>query len=140
MIATLSFNALTVNGTVGFSVGATTVVEQSIGAFRDFTSAVTTETKQQKFERLADGWNRDVQFMSDVGAIQSNPFYLAIIGMGNDAVPLILKRMQIQPNHWFAALSAITGVNPIKKGDRGNIPAMTAAWLSWGVRNGYVAS
>lgn len=57
--------------------------------------------------------------------------------MGEPVVPLILARMQSQGGHWFHALHAITGANPIKPSERGNIAAMQAAWQEWGKLNGY---
>ena len=57
--------------------------------------------------------------------------------MGEPAVPLILERMKSQGGHWFHALPDITGANPVKPTERGNVPAMQEAWLEWGERNGY---
>ena len=56
--------------------------------------------------------------------------------MGEVAVPLILERMQSQGRHWFQALRDITGADPVKPEDRGNVASMQASWLDWGTRNG----
>jgi hypothetical protein len=64
--------------------------------------------------------------------------YQQIIGMGHQAVPLILKELKQAPDHWFWALHAITGENPVPEEARGNLPQMAAAWLTWGRDHGYV--
>jgi hypothetical protein len=66
----------------------------------------------------------------------SHPAYLQIIGMGKEAVPLLLDELRREPDHWFAALQAITGTNPIPPSACGNVDDMTQAWLSWGEREG----
>lgn len=64
--------------------------------------------------------------------------YSKIIGLGLAAVPLILDELQQQPDHWFWALEAITGENPVSKDDVGDIEASTSAWIHWGRENGYL--
>lgn len=69
----------------------------------------------------------------------AHPAYLRIIGMGRAAVPLILDEMRSRGGHWFVALAAITGENPIAPDDRGRVRAMTDAWLRWGAGRGYLS-
>ena len=65
--------------------------------------------------------------------------YQKIIGMGELAIPLILKDPAVNgPNDWFWALTAITDENPITKKIAGNMAAMTEAWLQWGRKAGYL--
>ena len=57
-----------------------------------------------------------------------------IIAMGETALPLIisqLKREGDDPDHWFVALEAITGKDPIPEEAYGDTPIMAEAWLSW---------
>ena len=89
------------------------------------------------FDRLADEWEFETALLSFSDQAADHPAHHAIIGMGEPVVPLILARMQSQGGHWFHALQAITGANPIKPSERGNIPAMQAAWQEWGKLNGY---
>ena len=35
------------------------------------------------------------------------------------------------PDHWFPALEAITGANPVPESDFGNLAKMADAWLGW---------
>lgn len=93
---------------------------------------------QAEFDRLADEWRAATSIMSSAEAKARHPAHQAIVAMGERAVPLILTRMQAQGGHWFAALRAITGANPVKPTARGNVRAMQAAWLKWGRENGYI--
>jgi len=68
------------------------------------------------------------------------PEYQQIIGMGRDAVPLILEELQKEPDHWFWALAATTGEDPVPPEHKGKLSEMTKAWLEWGERHGYVQS
>ena len=95
------------------------------------------EAHHAAFERLADEWESETILLSSSDQAADHPAHHAIIDMGEPVVPLILARMRSQGGHWFHALQAITGANPIKPSERGNIPAMQAAWQEWGKLNGY---
>lgn len=90
------------------------------------------ETVMERFRRLSDQWRRDTLFQSSVQEMAVHPAYQEIIGMGDEAVVLILRELEKAPEHWFWALSAITGVNPVGDDDRGDVQAMTRSWLDWG--------
>lgn len=89
------------------------------------------------FDRLADEWEIETALLSSSDQAADHPAHYAIIDMGEPVVPLILARMRSQGGHWFHALQAITGANPVKPSERGNIAAMQAAWQEWGKLNGY---
>jgi len=59
--------------------------------------------------------------------------------MGRGAVPLILAELRKKTEHWFWALKAITGEDPVREEDRGNLERMAQAWLIWGARNDYLS-
>ena len=59
------------------------------------------------------------------------------MSLGPDVVPLLLRDMEANHSHWFAALRALTGANPVPKSVGGNIPKMVEAWLRWAKDNGY---
>src|SRR4030042_5371017 len=99
-------------------------------------SKVTLSTLEQQFQELSLLWKKQTSHLSSINAIISHPAYLQIIGKGTNIVPIILSELQKEPDYWFWALSAITGENPIKSSERGNIEAMTVAWLNWGRENG----
>ena len=96
------------------------------------------ETVQQKFERLAAQWREETLFDSSVLRMSMHRAYQQIIGMGPLAVPLLLRELKRGPNHWFWALHAITGVDPVPQSDRGKVQAMAAAWLRWGEEQGFL--
>jgi hypothetical protein len=53
-----------------------------------------------------------------------------------EAVPLLLAELRREPDHWFVALQAITGTNPIPPSVCGDVENMTEAWLHWGEQHG----
>jgi hypothetical protein len=99
-------------------------------------SALTEQLfTQLRFQLLAEKWKEESKFLAFSKETAQLPNYQAIIVMGKTVLPYILEDMQKQPNHWFAALKAITGVNPVLKEHRGNIQFMTNDWLLWGKEN-----
>jgi hypothetical protein len=89
-----------------------------------------------RFENLADEWEEATAFESVVTRQAMHPAYQRIIGMGDEVVPLILRRLRREPHQWFWALTAITGKDPAE----GEATAGRAAeaWLEWGRAQGLV--
>lgn len=92
-----------------------------------------------KFLRLKTEWEDNTAHLSSVTESAMHPAYQQIIGMGPVAIPWILEEMRRKPGHWFWALKAITGEDPILPEQRGRIKQMTEAWLQWGREHGYIA-
>lgn len=90
-----------------------------------------------KFKELADEWRKATRHMSLASNMIMHPAYQKIIGLGPSAVPLILRELKNNVDHWFWALYVITGEDPVSPGDEGRIKKMAEAWLEWGRRNGY---
>lgn len=90
-----------------------------------------------KFQRLRQKWEAETEFLSSTHEIAMNESYQSIIGMGEKALPFILKEMTSKPSHWFWALRAITEDNPVPPEHRGKIKEMTNDWLMWGRKRGY---
>ena len=63
--------------------------------------------------------------------------YQQIIGLGAPAIPLLLRELEREPDHWFWALKVLTGVNPVPQKSRGNIEEMAKHWVAWGKEQGY---
>ena len=97
----------------------------------------TAELKAE-FDRLAAQWREETRYHSSSDIMAEHPAYQAIIAMGEDVIPLILENLRTGGGHWFMALRSITGESPIREEDRGKIQAIRAAWLDWGVREGYI--
>jgi hypothetical protein len=91
-----------------------------------------------KFLSLAQEWKSATAHLSSITDISLHPAYQRIIGMGEMAVPFILQEMSDRPDHWFWALKAITGDNPVLPEHQGRIKLMTKDWLIWGRRKGYI--
>src|SRR3990167_860853 len=88
-----------------------------------------------KFQSLVDAWRLERGAKSSITEAAMCPAYQSILGMGPDAVPLLLKQLKSdgdKPDHWFWALKAISGADPVSANDRGNLKRMAAAWLEWG--------
>jgi hypothetical protein len=92
----------------------------------------------QRFQILADRWRQSTRAFSSIHAMVANPAYLEIVGMGRPALPLILSELRRQPDHWFSALVAISGENPVRDTDAGDVRRMTASWLDWGRSRGLI--
>ena len=92
----------------------------------------------KKFLALVLLWKQTQGPQSSVPAMVMHPAYQRIVGLGPAAVPLLLRELERRPDHWFWALNAITGEDPVAAGDRGNLTGMTEAWLDWGRRHGLI--
>ena len=90
----------------------------------------------ERFTTLRDDWKAKTRHLSNTGQISLVFSYQSIIGMGPAVVPLILAELEREPDHWFWALEAITGENPVNKDDAGDIEASANAWVEWGRQNG----
>lgn len=90
----------------------------------------------EKFYSLAEAWRQEVRLTSSLTEMILHPAYQRIIGMGVAAVPFLLRELERKPDHWFWALTAITGADPVRPEDRGNVRKMAEAWLRWGKEQG----
>lgn len=102
--------------------------------------AKPTEIDRARFQTLTEQWRRERGAASSTTEIVLCPSYQTIIGMGEKAIPLILNQLRAEgdePDHWFWALRAMTGTNPIPPEDQGNMSRMARAWLAWAASEGY---
>ncbi|MGH7772345.1 MAG: hypothetical protein ACREQA_08905 [Candidatus Binatia bacterium] len=90
----------------------------------------------ERFRELVQAWKPDIGHLSSATQMAMHPAYQQIIGLGREAVPLILRELRREPDHWFWALKAITGVDPVEPNARGRVREMTTAWLRWGEEQG----
>ena len=101
-------------------------------------SVGTTTDIEADFQRLATEWKQETAHLSSSVTIAEHRAYQEIIGMGKDAIPFILRDLEESPSQWFWALRSIAGESPVRPEDRGDVDAMTSAWLDWGRRNLYI--
>jgi hypothetical protein len=93
---------------------------------------------EEVFSKLVAEWTTAVASLCSMTTRTQHPAYQKIIALGQAAVPLLLRELEERPNHWFAALRTLTGVNPVPLSERGKIDLMAKAWLRWGEEHGYL--
>ena len=86
---------------------------------------------QARFDQLAAQWLEDTEWFSSSSEIIQHPAYHEIISMGMPALPWIMRSLEETGGHWFWALRAITGEDPVPIDELGDVAAMTARWLAW---------
>lgn len=93
---------------------------------------------ESEFIKHRDIWSEATQFHSSAISICMHPSYQRIIGMGKPVLPLIFKELAKSNGHWYWALKAITGEDPVKPKHSGRMIVMRHEWLKWGRVNGYL--
>lgn len=96
------------------------------------------EHKRAIFQSLAQKWRSETRWLSSSTEITLHPAYQAIIGMGVEALPLILEDLRQNAGHWHSALTSISNEDPVAPQDRGSIKMMKIAWLQWGASKGLI--
>ena len=117
---------------IGRGTSAYIVLANQQDACTDFHSAHT----RMLFNALTQQWRDATQYLSSVHAIVLHPAYQKIIGMGERAIPYILKELDTDQGLWAWALNSISGENPVPPEDAGNMARMADAWRAWGSRRG----
>lgn len=112
------------------------LIEQLVAAEAHYRLPVTRRTHREEFKDCVRHWKRDVALTSSASVMFMHPAYQRIIGMGEKVLPLILAELEREPDHWFWALKAICGVDPVPAEQRGRLRAMTVAWLHWANEQG----
>ncbi len=94
------------------------------------------EGRDKRFHDLVSAWKRERGPHSSSARLAEHPAYQQIIGMGPEVIPLLLGELEREPDHWFRALHALTGADPVPAESRGKVREMAAAWLRWGASRG----
>jgi hypothetical protein len=113
-------------------------IREFITLIRRRTPAVTERSLAERFREHAEKWARETAFMSATPMVVMHDSYQAIIAMGPDVVPLLLRDLQAHKRHWFWALRHLTGADPVNEKDRGHTDRMIAAWVAWGKAQGKI--
>jgi hypothetical protein len=120
-----------------------TILELSAGQQPSIGIPLTNDNKcptdkiKARFCELAALWKKGRRATSFASALAMHPAYQHIIGMGPDVLPLILRELEKDSDHWFWALKAISGADPVLPESRGKMREMADAWLKWGREKGY---
>lgn len=111
-----------------------------LDSFANKRGASQPELQDRKLETLfrehATRWKKETQYLSSATKMFMHPSYRRIMGMGPDALPLILSELKQHPDHWFVALNAISGEDPAPVNS--TFDQAVAAWVAWGIKNGYL--
>jgi hypothetical protein len=91
----------------------------------------------ERFDELVRRWREETASLSSTTAQATHAAYQRIIGMGPDALLLILRELEDHGGHWFWALRAITGLDPVRAEERGRVSLMRQAWLRWAREQGF---
>ena len=92
----------------------------------------------ENFRALAEEWREGTRFQSSLSQITAHPAYRAIVQLGEEVVPVLLRELQRRPEPWFAALREIMGADPVRPEQRGDMRAMADAWLRWGRAHSFI--
>src|ERR1700685_2683112 len=108
---------------------ATHFVEVIAGHHRKDAQAL-----EVSFHECVKRWKDETGHWSSITKAMSHQSYLRIIGLSRESVDheierLLLHELEAEPDHWFAALTAITGEDPVKPED--DFDESVAAWLEW---------
>ncbi|HOB70602.1 MAG TPA: hypothetical protein PLD55_06515 [bacterium] len=92
---------------------------------------------ENEFETLKEKWKKEVKLTSSMTEIINNENYQKIIELGYDVIDFIYEELKKEPDFWFYALKEITGADPVRSSNYGNLKAMTQDWISWFKSNGF---
>ena len=81
---------------------------------------------EARFRELVVAWKAGRGPSSFAADLARHPAYQDIIALGPPTVPLLLRELEREPDHWFTALRAITGANPVPPESRGRLAEMAA--------------
>ena len=85
---------------------------------------------ERLFRDHVERWKSETGHLSSITRMTAHPSYLRIIGMGREGLPLLLKELRENPDHWLVALNAITGEDPALEG--ASFQEAVTAWTKWG--------
>lgn len=131
ILSSLCVQALQLDSEQRANVKATTCTYQYV-----FVS--THSDAEPRFNELLKQWKSANRSKSLVRDLAMHPAYQQIIGLGKDALPYILRELKRELDHWFWALEAISGENPVPKSSLGDMEEMARIWLDWGREHEYV--
>lgn len=92
---------------------------------------------ETRFKSLVAQWKKARGHSASINAWAKLPAYRSIIEIGPAVIPLLLRELERETDHWFWALKELTGENPVTAESRGNVAEMAKCWLQWGREKGY---
>lgn len=139
-VPTIVAGTLLAAASLGASPQATELHKQlgDVRIYLESAASSVRNRRRERFNRLARQWRDDTQWLSSTTEIAMHPAYQAIIGMGPEALPMIVEDLLENSGHWYWALKAISNEDPVPPSDRGAIKRMKTAWLRWAEQKGIV--
>jgi|HubBroStandDraft_2_1064218.scaffolds.fasta_scaffold767949_1 hypothetical protein len=89
----------------------------------------------RQFQELLESWRDETAGLSSTTRIVMNDAYQKIIGLGEPAVPLLLRELANGADHLGWALRAITREDPVPRDAAGDVERIAQIWLEWGREN-----
>ena len=90
-------------------------------------STTNPPSLEARFRTLVKRWKKDTEADSSILRMIRHPAYQEIIAMGPAVIPLLLRELEREPDHWFRALHALTGADPVPAASRGKLREMASA-------------
>lgn len=92
---------------------------------------------REEFNALSTQWHAETRHCSMVWQyVLHDAYQRIVVGMGKDALPLILEDLRDHGGYWFQALELMAGEDPAA-GATSRTEAVDA-WLAWGRRSGLI--
>jgi hypothetical protein len=107
-------------------------------AMAKYSLTLLVDNDWARFQQFVREWHEQRGIVSSPIQMAMCPAYQQIIAMGKPAIRLIFRQLELEgddPDHWFWALSYLTGVDPVRPESRGNLKKMRADWMRWGQEN-----
>jgi hypothetical protein len=102
------------------------------------SSALAGESVEVRVDRVLGRWRQETAYLSSSSLVTDHALYRELIGIGAAALPFLLRDLErTRDGHLSKALTAITGVHPVRPEDRGYIRTIAETWLRWAKENGY---
>jgi hypothetical protein len=91
------------------------------------------DSLEKAFHENVERWKVDTVHWSSITKMVAHPSYLRIIGLAsygrNAVLRLLIDELRNNPDHWFAALEAIAGENPVPPSV--NFGEAVSSWIEW---------
>src|SRR5437588_12160410 len=98
----------------------------------------TAESVEQQVVHLLERWRDETAYLSDSTRITGHPAYQELIALGPAALPFLFHDLeQTKDGHLSKALTAITGAQPLRAEESGQMRKIAERWLRWAKDNGY---
>lgn len=115
-----------------YSKGKYILINESVST--SLPEGIYKETRDgdgDEFRALVKTWRAQTYYSSSIREMVEHPAFQKIVAMGKKVVPLIIEEIDQHPDFLVMALPMITGEDPIRDSDRGDVFAIAEAWVEW---------